>query len=275
MKMPFRIRAELRCTLILKTMLVCSLLFTSLKGAEPNPVLVVNSYPNLTDRGVFEWDCPVFVAYSDGMAIWRKGWARSLDAFVAACDESTVPLVRKLHELTALYNGKVFTLTASSDPEITTIWSEGKVIRIEGDWRRPHVVTTGNAEDAAAYASTNRDEQRRWSQLPAELREVLSGLSSLNDTVAKSWRPTKLMVTLIPGGLGEPVEWPADWPRNFIPVSEQPGIIQAEFPGDMLEPLLNLLARDGQPRAVRFAGKRMYGRIGILFPQQSVWTQRE
>lgn len=275
MKTPFRIRVSLGRTLVLKTALACSLFFVSLKGAEPTPVLVVNSYPNLTDRGVFEWDCPVFAAYSDGGTIWRRGWARSLEAFAMTCGESTDQVVKKFRELAALYSGKVFTLTAGSDPEITTIWCEGKVISIKGDWRKPHVLTTGNAAYAAAYASANQEEQRLWSKLPSELREALSELSSFNDTTAKSWRPTKLMVTLIPGGLGEPVEWPADWPRNFVPVPEQPGIIQAEFLGEMLEPLLNLFARDGHPQAVRFAGKRMYGRIGILFPQQSAWTQRE
>lgn len=262
-------------TLALKIVLAGSLVCASLKGIEPTPILVINHYPNQIDRGVVEWDCPVFAAYSDGTTIFRKGWARSVDALVTTHNENVAPLVRKFKGLGAQYGGRVFTLTSSSDPEITTIWCEGKVIRIEGDWRRPHVVTTGNTEDEAAYASTNREEQQKWSQLPVELREALLRLSSFEDATAEPWRPAKLVVTLAPGGLGEPVEWPADWPRNFVSVPAQPGIIQAEFPGDMLESLRNLLVKDNHLRAVRFAGKRMYGRIGILFPQESVWTQRK
>lgn len=258
---------------LLKLGVVLPLLAATLVGTEPRPILVINHYPNRIDRGVLDWDCPVFAAYSDGTTIWRRDWNRSLDAFATSCGKSSDHLVKRFRELTALYGGKIFTLTSSSDPDGTTIWCEGKVISIEGDWKKPRVLTTGNPEYAAAFALATQEEERLWAKLPPKLREALLELSSFNDPTAKSWRPTKLAVTLVPGGLGEPVEWPADWPRNFIPVPEQPGIVQAAFPGDMLEPLLNLLAKDSQPRAVLVSGKRMYGRIGFLFPQQSMWTE--
>lgn len=244
---------------------------TMLRGTESKPVLIIDYYPNRLDRGVIDWDCPAFAAYSDGRIIWRRGWARVVDALAMAQDEKGNQDVQKLGALVTAYDGKAFILTASSDPEGTTIWYLGKTLRIVGDWRKPLTLETELPENKARVASVNEAEKKLWSSLPVEIRTALADIEAFDSAKAQSWRPANLVVTLAPGGRGEPMKWPENWPHSFVSEPGRPEFIQAELPGSMLDELLSKLAQDGWPRAVMFDGKQMYAKIRLIFPGERAW----
>src|SRR5689334_13679674 len=86
------------------------------------PRLVIHHYPRSSDHGAVIWDCPVYAAYGDGTIIWRRGWRNSIDAFAIAKSDESLKDVRAIETTLEEFLGKTFTLTSSSDPEITTIW---------------------------------------------------------------------------------------------------------------------------------------------------------
>ncbi len=251
----------------LKLGAVYFLLSVMLSAGQPKPVLIIKNDSDQSYRGVLDWDCPVFSAYSDGVVIWRKGWACSVSAFSISHNNKAELIVNQFTELAGAYGGKVFALTSSSDPEETAIWCGGKSIVIKGDWRKPHVLKSDNPEIAAEYVQLNENERKLWSALPAKIRDALTEVAAFDDVDAKRWQPEKVVVTLEPGGLGDPVAWPSSWPQNFVFVPGSQIMKRVELPGSMLDQLLDLLTINGrQPRTVLLAGERRYGRISFLFP---------
>lgn len=243
-------------------------------AANAQPRVVIHHYPQRVDRGVLKWDCPVFAAYRDGSVIWRKNWATSVDAFAITEGPTTTEIAAKFETLMARYGGKTFTLTDSSDPEVTTVWSAGKMLTILGDWRKPRLLKTSDSENADSYRQGNEHERKLWSTLPAEVRALLTAVISFEDKDGKAWRPEKLSLLLQPPNRirVEPVAWPMQWPQSFAVVPGSQAMKSIELPGGMLDELLQLLPTDGEPKAVLLNGEARYAEIRFVFPGQSAWT---
>lgn len=243
-------------------------------AANSQPRVVIHHYPKRADRGVIKWDCPVFAAYGDGSAIWRRNWAVSIDAFATTEGQASMEIARKVEALMARYGGKTFTLTDSSDPEVTTVWFAGKMLTIFGDWRKPRILETSDPENADSYREANEHERRLWSTLPAEVRDLLTTVITFEDKNGKAWRPERLTLLLQPPNRtrAEPVAWPAQWPQSFAAVPGSQAMKSIELPGEMLGELLQLLPNDGEPKAVLLNGEARYAEIRFVFPGQSAWT---
>ena len=243
--------------------------------ANAQPRVVIRHFPQSIDRGVLKWDCPVFAAYTDGVVIWRKGWAASVGAFSETQSQMAEETVRKLEAMAAHYGEKTFVLTASSDPEVTTVWSSGKTLTILGDWRKPSLLEAVDPKDAENHNWTNENEQKLWSTLPAEIRDALATAAIFDDKDGKAWRPEKISLLLQPPNRTrvEPAAWPAQWPQSFTGVPGSQAMKWIELPGSMLDELLELLPPDGQPKAVLLGNEARYAEIRFVFPRQDVWGQ--
>lgn len=250
----------------------CSLVSVNLMGGSLEPRMVINHYPQRTNRGVLEWDCPVFASYKNGTVIWRRHWAQSIDALVTVKSATADSLVKRLGALVAAYDGKTFRLTASSDPEGTTIWYLGKRVEIVGPWEKPHTIELSDAGQAAAV---NESERKLWATFPQDMRDALAAVAAFDEAGSSAWRPEELDVTLMAAGkaLGDAVAWPDQWPRAFEDVPGNPGLTRAKLPGAMLDELLGVLSKDGKPRPVLFGAERKYARIAIVFPGEAAWRQ--
>lgn len=242
----------------------------TLAGKEFEPQLVINNYPQITNRGVLEWDCPVFAAYKNGVVIWRRDWAQSVDALTTVKTNRAEPLVKWFGKLVAAYGGKTFTLTAGSDPETTVIWCQGKKIEILGSWRKPRTV---ELNDHAQAAAINETERKLWAVLPRDIHDALTAITDFDVEGSDPWRPSELNVTLLPAGkaLGEAASWPTQWPHRFENDPNNPGLIHAKLPGSMLAELLGVLSDGRQPKAIVVNGERKYAKISIAFPGEAIW----
>lgn len=241
---------------------------------NPQPRVVIHHYPQRVDRGVLKWDCPVFAVYRDGSLIWRKNWAASIDAFAITDGPTAADIARKFETLMARYGGRTFTLTDSSDPEVTTVWVAGKMLTILGDWRKPRIFETSDPENAESYRKANEHERELWSTLPAEVRDLLTTVIAFQDTDGKAWRPERLTLLLQPPNRTrvEPVTWPSQWPQSFTAVPGSQAMKSIDLPGEMLDELLRLLPNDGEPKAVLLNGEARYAEIRFVFPGQPAWT---
>lgn len=244
--------------------------FGSPHGDLVSPVFLYY-HPQKVDRGVVKWDCPAFAAYPDGMVIWRKNWAPSVQALTAVRRQAAPEPAYKLQLLINRYGNKTFKLTASSDPEVTTIIESGKVLTILGDWRKPRLLTSNDSDDTAMINEVNSREKALWSTLPDELREALTQVADFADAGAEPWRPEKLSITLQGPSRprGEIIPWPVEWPQSFLALKGSKTMKHQELPGNMLDEVLRLLPPDGQPRAIRIWGEARYVELRFVFPGET------
>lgn len=257
---------------------ICSVAVASsqpILGDQPDVVIYHHSQQK--NRGVLKWDCPVFAAYENGVVIWRKEWADSLEAFTRSDRNLGIETVTKLNVLVSRYGGTFFKLTDASDSEVTTLWSAGKVVTIHGNWRTPRVIESRDASDAERIRLTNEHEKKLWETLPADVREELLKVAAFNDPDGKPWRPEKLRLLLQPPNrVGvDPVQWPSQWSQIFTPVPGSRYMKSIELPGDMLGELLKLLPADGRPKTILIGGALRYIEIHFVFPGEVAWSKRK
>lgn len=243
--------------------------------AGTRPRVVIHHYPQKEDHGVIKWDCPVFVGYDDGTVIWRKGWAPSISAFtITSAAQKVGEITRTFDLLMRRYADKTFTLTESSDPEITTVWVSGKKLTILGDWKLKRTINTPGPETLERTRHPDDRERTLWATLPVEIREMLTTVADFDDPKGEPWKPRKLEVQLQPPYpmRVEPIPWPAGWPQTFHVVPGTTDVLSIEFPGTMLEELLQVLPNDEEPKAVRISGKARYAEIRFILPNQTAWA---
>lgn len=236
------------------------------QGTQPR--VTVHYHSTGDSRGFLEWDSPVFASYADGTVIWRKGWRPSLAALAVTDIQHAEEMEEKVESMMARYSGKTFTLTGSSDPEMTTVRLKGKTLTILGDWRKPRVVHAETADEPNRVAETNEREQKLWSTLPSEVREALSELEGFDVADSRPWRPERLVLLLQPPikTRNPSIAWPAGWPQSFVPVPGSRTMKWIELPGMMLEEVLKTFPDDGQPPIISVGGETRYAELRLVFP---------
>ena len=232
------------------------------------PRVIVYSYPTGRFEGIINWSCPAFAAYWDGRIIWRKGWENSVAALFQTKNKAADVIVKKIESVVTEYSGKTFTLTASSDPIETELWTNGKRLRILGDWQKPVMLKAYSQEQEDVIAQTNDDERKLWLSLPNEIRQLLISLVEYDSPDKIKWRPEKIIVSLqAPIKTTElTIAWPDGWPRKFISESNSIYGKGTVISGAMLDIILEKFPDDGRPRAISLDGEVRFPSIRLIFP---------
>lgn len=216
---------------------------------------------------LLEWTSPVFVEYENGTIIWRKEWRPSIEALSVSRCESTRKQLHEIKSALRPYLGMTFELTGFSDPKVTRVWMDGKVLEIHGNWEQAEHVTPG-VLDANVAAEVNKRERERWDSFPKEIRMALRSLKGFQSACEERWRPHMIMVTLFGPSHSEltPITWPDNWPRGFSEVKYIKGAKKISLPGTMLEDVIKRVTHKGRVHPISLAGEVRWLRLDIVFP---------
>jgi hypothetical protein len=250
---------------------------TALAAVEATPKIVIHNFSGQKDYGVIKWDCPCLVIYGDSSAIWRKNWAKSIDAFRTVSAIEVEAIARRILGVVERYNGRTFVLSASNHPPLTTIWASGLRLHIEGNWRAPSIWTADDPdpEYRESIKARNAREQRLWALLPDDIRQMLSAALSFEHDAERPWSPEQAVVDLqLPRQADEgSIPWPAHWPREFATDPYSARSLTIALPGSMLHELLSVVPDDGRPKAVLLNGSSRYASIRFVLPGQREWLE--
>jgi len=244
---------------------------TSVQGeacSGPKPRIAVFLSNVESSRGFLKWDCPVFANYPDGKTIWRRHWDSSFHSLLVSAKAPASEVLQDLESLIERYSGQTFILTSASDPERLSVWANGHLVQIFGDWRRPRVLKPSEIADESKIDEVNAHEQQLWSSLPMELRLAIDKLSKFEPGERAAWNPQCFVLLLQPpiASRQKYYEWPANWPKDFSELDRQ--TLWSTLDQEQARELLSQCSDGRTPLLLKINGQLRYGELRILFPGQ-------